>query len=1145
MRRLLFGLLSVLVLILAAALVGPSLIDWNDYRDEIADQVREATGRDFAIAGDVDFAVLPRPRLSVHEARLANLEGAAAPDMVRLESLEVRISFLPLLTGRVVVESVALKGPVIELEVLADGRRNWEFGPPTTGPAGPAPEGTAGSASGWAEGAVQLDSLTIVEGTLIYRDSRTGRVERVEALDASIAAETLSGPARASGDLRFKGVPISFEGRTGKFAPGGKTLVQLSVDVAGAKAQLSGPLSFGTPGPRMTGKLKAEGPDLANLAAVLGAAPELPGLFAQPFSFEAAVALSPDGIEANDIALRLADTRAAGALNVALGEIPRIDAALSFNRIDLDKWLDMEPRAGASKRRAPATKGPERARRAKATELSLPSDIHGSVDILVDALVFRGGVIRQARLNASLAEGKATLHQASALLPGGSDVSLTGVLISADGKPRFTGRIETAADNFRGVLDWLGIDASDVPADRLHKVSLTARIKASQQTVELQSLDLRFDASRATGGIVFALRTTRSAFGANIAIDRLNLDAYLPASPDDARRDLASSSDARDSGATSRGADGATPLAVLGAFDANVKASIGRLTYNRVPVRDFGFDGTLVGGILTVRKAHVGDLAGGKLELSGSLGGFASALEMNLAFDVTAPDPARLLQLAGVALPVPAERLGRVELSGRAAGTLRRLTLDTTLRSGTTTLAVAGEIAGLDAAPGYALEVEMRDPSFTDFVRRFDPEFKPAGSNLGDFRIQASIKSDASGLTLSGVTGKLGPVSFSGSGGLELDGPRPKLTAALKLSEIIADLFLPVPKDAARAADEPGAAGAGPAPEAGRLSAPAERWSREPVDLAALKLFDADVKLESVALGYRDFRVEKPRMDVSLANGVLDVGRIEGAMFDGTFAFTGRLSAPQTAGGAADASLTLEVAGANLRKALFNAADVDGLDGTVTLTMELASAGRSDFDMVSALRGHAALDVKDGVIKGFNLSAVNERLKNLSTAVDFLTLIQAAMSGGSTRFSSLAGTFDIADGVVRTRDLRMIAKGGEGRATGVVADLPRWLIDMKAEFRLTDHPSAPPFGMRLKGPLDEPRRIFDANRLQAYLVERGVGALLQKVLPGITGGTPSRTSPSATEQQTPPPQQQPRPKPEPKRPSPEDFIRGILKGLGG
>ena len=45
--------------------------------------------------------------------------------MVRLKSLEVRIRFLPLLKGNIEVESVTLVEPVIELEVLADGRANW------------------------------------------------------------------------------------------------------------------------------------------------------------------------------------------------------------------------------------------------------------------------------------------------------------------------------------------------------------------------------------------------------------------------------------------------------------------------------------------------------------------------------------------------------------------------------------------------------------------------------------------------------------------------------------------------------------------------------------------------------------------------------------------------------------------------------------------------------------------------------------------------------------------------------------------------------------------------------------------------------------------------------------------------------------
>jgi AsmA protein len=127
LRKLLFGILIVVVSIVAVALISPSLIDWNDYRDEIADQIREATGRDFVIDGDVDFQLLPAPTLSIGNSRLANLKGAVAPDMVRLKSFDMRIQFLPLLSRRIVIESMVLSDPVIELEVLADGRRNWRL----------------------------------------------------------------------------------------------------------------------------------------------------------------------------------------------------------------------------------------------------------------------------------------------------------------------------------------------------------------------------------------------------------------------------------------------------------------------------------------------------------------------------------------------------------------------------------------------------------------------------------------------------------------------------------------------------------------------------------------------------------------------------------------------------------------------------------------------------------------------------------------------------------------------------------------------------------------------------------------------------------------------------------------------------------
>ena len=655
---------------------------------------------------------------------------------------------------------------------------------------------------------------------------------------------------------------------------------------AKAETRISGTLSVKAGGPEVTAKLRSHGPNLGRFAALLMSpgvpTPELPGFLARPFTLESTLAYSAKGIEINDIAIQLGETRAAGAINIQLGKVPRIDAALSFNRIDLDRWLasgmvtygaghaagDGAPPSGGAK--APGAGAP--------WAVFLPKNVRASIDISVDAMAYRGGVIRQAKLNASLAKGKLTLHQFSAFLPGGSDISLTGVLAAKRDKPRFTGAIEAVSDNFRGLLSWLKVDAAGLPAGRLHKLSLSAKLGATEERLEIRDFDLRFDSSRVTGGIIFALRS-RLAFGANIAIDRLNLDAYLPAP-----------AGAGGGAVKEEGAPGNAVLAVIGDFDANLKARIGELTYNHVPLKDIRFDGTLLAGKVKVRGASIGKVAGGRVALSGSWGGMAKTSEVNLVFDVTASDPIRLSRLIGIDLPVSPKQLGLVAFSGRVDGTLARLNLDATLKADKATLAVKGSIGNLDTAPRYAIDVTVRHPSFTRLVRIFDPGFRPAARELGGFRLKAGIKNDGPIYKFSDITGKLGPVELSGKAILGVGGERPKLTAELAMSEIIADMFLPVPapakSPAAKASDAPGES----APGGG-----AERWSRQPIDFSPLKLIDADVRLETPALNYREFRAENARLEFKLVNGVLDIKRLDGTVFGGAFALKGRISAAEKA----------------------------------------------------------------------------------------------------------------------------------------------------------------------------------------------------------------------------------------------------------
>ena len=89
-------------------------------------------------------------------------------------------------------------------------------------------------------------------------------------------------------------------------------------------------------------------------------------------------------------------------------------------------------------------------------------------------------------------------------------------------------------------------------------------------------------------------------------------------------------------------------------------------------------------------------------------------------------------------------------------------------------------------------------------------------------------------------------------------------------------------------------------------------------------------------------------------------------------------------------------------------------------------------------------------------------------------------AGGRTAFSTLKGTFRLADGIARSDDLHLAAEGGDGTAT-VSVDLPKWTMATKVDFRLAAAANAPPLVMHIDGAIDQPRIVLDVNALEKFL----------------------------------------------------------------
>lgn len=1087
MRKLVIGLIGLVVVALAAALIGPSFVDWNKYKPEIAERVKAATGRDMAIGGDISLRILPAPKLSVQDVTLANLPGASEPNMASLKSLGVRVAFLPLLQGRIQVESITLVEPNITLEVLPDGRRNWDIKPPqeAAAPSGKAAPGAPAADGGGA--AVAIDSFSIENGTLTYLDAQAGTIERVEKLNAEISASSLSGPFSAEGDLVARGIKLAFDGKVGRLDGADIPVnLELSLPDADADVTVTGTLSAPTADAKLTGKLEAEAESLARIAQFAGAAGPLPPPLAEEFSASANVSASAKAVTLDELKLALGETIASGSVAVSPGPPLSADVTLAMTSLEIDPWLagaraaekkktdDGEAKNGAKKAAAPAP-----------AAFSLPKGIKASLDVSIDAAVYQRDLIRNVKLQAGLQDGKLTLKRAAASLPGNSSVSASGVLASQEGKPVFNGSVEALSDNLRAMLKWLKVDVSSVPAERLRKFSLTSSIRGTPQQIDVTGVVAKLDTSELKGGVTVALRD-RPAFGARVEIDRLNLDGYMPQAANGGQ----APAEPAEEKAPAKPAPGGAPagLAVLDTFDANLKGSIGNLTYKGLQVAAIAFDGTLQNGALTVREASVGDFGGGSAKVTGVLSGLGGKPNVDAAFDVRVKDPARLMRLADREPPPVLTRVGPMGLAGKAQGALDSFTFNAAFDAAGGTVSAQGNAGLPESGPRYDVAVDAKHGDLPALIRVFNPDYRPAAKNLGGLSLAIRAKGDPAAAELSDLKGNVGPVSLEGSAQARFDGPRPAFGATLRSSEIDANLFLP-PQQAAAKGDKK-AEGAAPAAAA----APGSHWSKEPFDFAALKAADADVKLASAAIVYKKYRVDKPEVGLSLKNGVLDIRDLKGTMFQGAFLMNGTLDA----GAVPKLSGDVSVAKANIKEALFQAGNIDVAEGTLDFGMNVTGAGASPFDLVSSLNGKGSVNVVNGAVNGFDLGAVSDRLNNIENYVDLVKLLGTSMAGGQTKFSKLGGTFVIEKGVARTNDLQMVAEAANGKGEGYV-DLPKWYIDMNTRFTLTKHPDVPPFGMRVVGPLNAPERKFDTKSLEALGVQKGIGALLKNVLPAKEG----------------------------------------------
>ncbi|WP_116473100.1 AsmA family protein [Zobellella maritima] len=387
MKKLLYFLGALVLVVVLALVVLVQLVDTNRVKRVMIEQVRERTGRTLVIEGDISWRFFPSVGFTLGKAALLNPEGFAEGATLSIGEASLDVALMPLLDNRIDIGEAVLKKARLHLLTRADGKGNLD----DLSELGRQPEQAGSAGDKQPEDASRRDPLVI---------SLAGvRVEDAEVILQDERNDSLT---------RINQVNLQLD----RFAPGEFVPVSLSGDLfrdeIQAKIDSQGRLRLSPEFDR----LQLEGLEL-NMDA-RGRA--LPGNKQLQLTGSLDYLLDKKTASVSDMQLTLGALTVQGELSVSHTPVPVVRFELATELLDLDtlmaEWSLVDDAQG-EEAEAPAVPVSHNGQPAPAN-LSFLKNLDLSGTLQADKVLVQGMELEQLRLLLKVAQGKLQIEEAEA-----------------------------------------------------------------------------------------------------------------------------------------------------------------------------------------------------------------------------------------------------------------------------------------------------------------------------------------------------------------------------------------------------------------------------------------------------------------------------------------------------------------------------------------------------------------------------------------------------------------------------------------------------------------------------------------------------------------------------------------------------------
>jgi AsmA protein len=237
---------------------------------------------------------------------------------------------------------------------------------------------------------------------------------------------------------------------------------------------------------------------------------------------------------------------------------------------------------------------------------------------------------------------------------------------------------------------------------------------------------------------------------------------------------------------------------------------------------------------------------------------------------------------------------------------------------------------------------------------------------------------------------------------------KPAITAVLNADKLDIDALLPPKKNA----NTETAASSG------------EKSKDTPVDLSPLRNLNLDITANIGELKVSNIQAQQLKTKAVARGGKLTISPLDAKLYGGST--TGVITADANT---QTVTVNQNMTGVQVQPVIKALLDKDMVEGKGNVGINIRTTGNTVNQMKAALDGKVSVSLQDGAIKGINLAEKFRNAKSLLTTGSNAT--QKTDTAQKTDFSSLAVSFDIANGVATSNDLNVMAPlfriGGAGQ----------------------------------------------------------------------------------------------------------------------